>query len=79
MPGATQKPESWSSPLGRAYLAGARIRPLVGTPVPEVTLLNGRRADLFAIGRKGDRSPELALILKLIRQMYRKEGIVFGT
>jgi DNA-binding transcriptional LysR family regulator len=29
--------------------------------------------------RKGDRSPELALILKLIRQMYRKEGIVFGT
>jgi DNA-binding transcriptional LysR family regulator len=29
--------------------------------------------------RKGDRSPELALILKLIRQMYRKEGIVFGA
>jgi DNA-binding transcriptional LysR family regulator len=29
--------------------------------------------------RKGDRSPELALILKLIRQMYRKEGIAFGT
>jgi DNA-binding transcriptional LysR family regulator len=29
--------------------------------------------------RKGDRSPELSLILKLIRQMYRKEGIVFGA
>lgn len=29
--------------------------------------------------RKGDRSPEIALILKLIRQMYRKEGIVFGA
>ena len=29
--------------------------------------------------RKGDRSPELALILRLIRQMYRKEGIVFGA
>lgn len=29
--------------------------------------------------RKGDRSPELALILKLIRQMYRREGIVFGA
>ena len=29
--------------------------------------------------RKGDRSPELALILKIIRQMYRKDGIVFGA
>jgi len=29
--------------------------------------------------RKGDRSPEIALILKLIRQMYRREGIVFGA
>jgi LysR family transcriptional regulator, benzoate and cis,cis-muconate-responsive activator of ben and cat genes len=29
--------------------------------------------------RKGDRSPELALILKLIRQMYRKDGIIFGA
>jgi DNA-binding transcriptional LysR family regulator len=29
--------------------------------------------------RKGDRSPELALILKLIRQMYRKQGIAFGV
>jgi DNA-binding transcriptional LysR family regulator len=29
--------------------------------------------------RKGDRSPELTLILRLIRQMYRKEGIVFGA
>jgi LysR family transcriptional regulator, benzoate and cis,cis-muconate-responsive activator of ben and cat genes len=29
--------------------------------------------------RKGDRSPEIALVLKLIRQMYRKEGIVFGA
>jgi LysR family transcriptional regulator, benzoate and cis,cis-muconate-responsive activator of ben and cat genes len=29
--------------------------------------------------RKGDRSPEIALVLKLIREMYRKEGIVFGA
>jgi len=29
--------------------------------------------------RKGDRSPEIALILKLIREMYRKEGIAFGV
>lgn len=29
--------------------------------------------------RKGDRSPEIALILKLIRQMYRREKIVFGA
>jgi DNA-binding transcriptional LysR family regulator len=29
--------------------------------------------------RKGDRSPEIALVLKLIRELYRKEGIVFGA
>jgi LysR family transcriptional regulator, benzoate and cis,cis-muconate-responsive activator of ben and cat genes len=29
--------------------------------------------------RKGNRSPELALILRLIRDMYRKEGIRFGV
>lgn len=29
--------------------------------------------------RKGDRSPELALLLRLIRQIYRKEGVVFGV
>jgi DNA-binding transcriptional LysR family regulator len=29
--------------------------------------------------RKGDRSPEIALVLKLIRQVYRKDKIVFGT
>jgi DNA-binding transcriptional LysR family regulator len=29
--------------------------------------------------RKGDRSPEIALVLKLIRQIYRKEKIVFGV
>ena len=28
--------------------------------------------------RKGDRSPEIALVLRLIRQIYRKEGIQFG-
>jgi len=29
--------------------------------------------------RKGEQSPEIALVLKLIRQIYRKEGIVFGA
>jgi LysR family transcriptional regulator, benzoate and cis,cis-muconate-responsive activator of ben and cat genes len=29
--------------------------------------------------RKGDRSPELALILQLIKDMYRKVGITFGA
>jgi LysR family transcriptional regulator, benzoate and cis,cis-muconate-responsive activator of ben and cat genes len=29
--------------------------------------------------RKGDRSPEIALVLRLIRQMYRREGIAFGA
>jgi DNA-binding transcriptional LysR family regulator len=28
--------------------------------------------------RKGERSPEVALVLRLIREMYRKEGIEFG-
>ena len=29
--------------------------------------------------RKGDRSPEISLVLQLIRQMYRRERIVFGA
>ena len=29
--------------------------------------------------RKGDKSPEIALILRLIREMYRTEGIAFGV
>jgi len=29
--------------------------------------------------RKGDRSPEVALVLRLIKEIYRKEGIAFGT
>jgi hypothetical protein len=29
--------------------------------------------------RKGDKSSELALILWLIKEIYRKEGITFGT
>lgn len=28
--------------------------------------------------RKGDRSPEVALVLRLIREMYRNEGVEFG-
>lgn len=29
--------------------------------------------------RKGDKSPEIAFIVKLIREMYRKAGIAFGV
>ncbi|MBS0558600.1 MAG: LysR family transcriptional regulator [Proteobacteria bacterium] len=29
--------------------------------------------------RKSDRSPETGLILKLVREMYRKEGVAFGA
>jgi LysR family transcriptional regulator, benzoate and cis,cis-muconate-responsive activator of ben and cat genes len=29
--------------------------------------------------RKGDKSPEIALVLRLIREMYRQERITFGT
>jgi DNA-binding transcriptional LysR family regulator len=39
----------------------------------------GAVSPIIMSSRKGDRSPELTLILKLIKQMYRKDGIVFGT
>ncbi|TCZ57294.1 LysR family transcriptional regulator [Roseicella aquatilis] len=29
--------------------------------------------------RKGDRSPEIGLVLRLVQEMYRKEGITFGA
>jgi hypothetical protein len=29
--------------------------------------------------RKGDKSPEITLILRLIREIYQKEGITFGV
>jgi hypothetical protein len=29
--------------------------------------------------RKGDKSPEIAFIVKLIREIYRKAGITFGV
>lgn len=29
--------------------------------------------------RKSDRSPELSLMLQLVKEMYRKEGITFGV
>ena len=29
--------------------------------------------------RKGDKSPEIALLLRLLREIYRKEGITFGA
>ncbi|WP_290439372.1 LysR substrate-binding domain-containing protein [Roseomonas mucosa] len=29
--------------------------------------------------RKGDRSPEIALLLQLVKDIYRREGIAFGV
>jgi hypothetical protein len=29
--------------------------------------------------RKGDKSPEISFIVKLIREIYRKAGISFGV
>jgi hypothetical protein len=29
--------------------------------------------------RRGDRSPEIALILRLVREIYAKEGVSFGV
>lgn len=34
---------------------------------------------IFMSTRKGDRSPEIALVLKLIRHIYREDGVVFGA
>ena len=34
---------------------------------------------IFMSSRKGDRSPEIALVFKLIRRIYQKEKIVFGV
>ncbi len=39
----------------------------------------GAVSPIIMSSRKGDRSPEVSLILKLIKQMYRKDGIVFGS
>jgi DNA-binding transcriptional LysR family regulator len=39
----------------------------------------GAVSPIIMSSRKGDRSPEIALLLKLIRQLYRKEKIVFGA
>jgi DNA-binding transcriptional LysR family regulator len=29
--------------------------------------------------RKGDNSPDIALLIQLLREIYRKEGITFGA
>ena len=29
--------------------------------------------------RKGDRSPEIARLLELVRYVYRREGVAFGA
>jgi DNA-binding transcriptional LysR family regulator len=34
---------------------------------------------IFMSNRRGDRSPEITLVLKLIRRIYQKEKIVFGA
>jgi hypothetical protein len=34
---------------------------------------------MIVSNRKGDKSPEITLILKLIREIYRKAGITFGV
>ena len=36
----------------------------------------GEVSPIIMSSRKGDRSPEIKLVLRLIRQMYRREGIV---
>lgn len=39
----------------------------------------GAASPIFMSCRRDDRSPEIALVLKLIREVYRKDGIRFGA
>lgn len=39
----------------------------------------GAVSPIIMSARKGDRSPEIGLILRLVKEMYAKEGIKFGT
>jgi len=39
----------------------------------------GAVSPIIMSARKGDRSPEIALMLKLVKDIYRKERIAFGT
>jgi LysR family transcriptional regulator, benzoate and cis,cis-muconate-responsive activator of ben and cat genes len=39
----------------------------------------GAVSPIIMSARKGDRSPELRLVLRLVKEIYRKEGITFGT
>jgi DNA-binding transcriptional LysR family regulator len=39
----------------------------------------GAVSPIIMSARKGDRSPEIGLILRLVKEMYRKEGIAFGV
>ena len=38
----------------------------------------GAVSPIIMSARKGDRSPEIGLILRLVKDMYQKEGIAFG-
>ena len=39
----------------------------------------GAVSPIIMSARKGDRSPEIGLILRLVKEMYKKEGITFGA
>ena len=39
----------------------------------------GAVSPIFMSSRRGDKSPEAALVLRLVREMYRDEGIQFGA
>lgn len=39
----------------------------------------GAVSPIFMGCRRGDRSPEIALMLRLIQEMYRKDGVAFGA
>jgi DNA-binding transcriptional ArsR family regulator len=45
-------------------------RPLDGTDAVSPIILSIR---------KGDKSPEIGRILRLLKELYRKEGITFGA
>lgn len=40
---------------------------------------SGAVSPIIMSTRKSDRSPEIGLILRIVKEMYKKEGITFGV
>ena len=75
--GATFSFNAWSALIAATRIPGLMLAAVVLPP--DIGLGPEAVSPIVMKTRKGDRSPELALILQLIKEMYRKDGIIFGT